>query len=87
MRADHEKVSRLLRTARGQIDGILRMIEEDVYCMDVSNQVLAAQSVLRRANKEIIQSHLEGCVLDAMEHGTADEKMKEIMALIEKLSR
>lgn len=87
MRADHEKVSRLLRTARGQIDGILRMIEEDAYCMDVSNQVLAAQSVLRRANKEIIQAHLEGCVLDAMEHGTADEKMKEIMTLIEKLSR
>ena len=87
MRADHEKVSRLLRTARGQIDGILRMIEEDAYCMDVSNQVLAAQSVLRRANKEIVQAHLEGCVLDAMENGTADEKMKEIMTLIEKMSR
>lgn len=87
MRADKEKVSRLLRTARGQIDGILRMIEEDAYCMDVSNQVLAAQSVLRRANREIISAHLEGCVLDAMENGTGEEKMKEIMDIMDKLSR
>ncbi len=87
MRADHEKICRLLRTARGQIDGILRMIDEDAYCMDVSNQVMAAQSVLRRANREIIAAHLEGCVLDAMENGTGEEKMKEIMTVIDKLSK
>lgn len=87
MRADHEKICRLLRTARGQIDGILRMIDEDAYCMDVSNQVMAAQSVLRRANREIIAAHLEGCVLDAMENGTGEEKMNEIMTIIDKLSK
>ena len=87
MRSDKENVSRLLRTARGQIDGILRMIDEDAYCIDISNQVMAAQSVLGRANREIISAHLEGCVLDAMENGTGEEKMKEIMALIDKLSR
>ena len=62
MRADKENVSRLLRTARGQIDGILRMIDEDAYCIDISNQVMAARSVLGRANREIISAHLEGCV-------------------------
>ncbi|MGM9630249.1 metal-sensing transcriptional repressor [Butyricicoccus sp.] len=87
MRADKEKVSRLLRTARGQIDGILRMIDEDAYCMDISNQVMAAQSVLGRANREIISAHLEGCVLDAIENGTGEEKMKEIMGIIDKLSK
>ena len=87
MRADKENVSRLLRTARGQIDGILRMIDEDAYCIDISNQVMAARSVLGRANREIISAHLEGCVLDAMENGTGEEKMKEIMALIDKLYR
>ena len=87
MRADKENVSRLLRTARGQIDGILRMSDEDAYCIDISNQVMAARSVLGRANREIISAHLEGCVLDAMENGTGEEKMKEIMALIDKLSR
>ena len=87
MRADKENVSRLLRTARGQIDGILRMIDEDAYGIDISNQVMAARSVLGRANREIISAHLEGCVLDAMENGTGEERMKEIMALIDKLSR
>ncbi len=87
MRADKETVSRLLRTARGQIDGILRMIDEDAYCIDISNQVMAAQSVLRRVNREIISAHLEGCVLDAMENGTGEQKMKEIMSLIDKLSK
>ena len=87
MRADKEKVSRLLRTARGQIDGILRMIDEDAYCMDISNQVMAAQSVLGRANREIISAHLEGCVLDAIENGTGEEKMKESMGIIDKLSK
>ena len=87
MRADKEKVSRLLRTARGQIDGILRMIDEDAYCMDISNQVMAAQSVLGRANREIISAHLEGCVLDAIENGTGEEKMKEITGIIDKLSK
>ena len=41
MQADKKKVSTLLKTARGQIDGILNMIEEDRYCIDVSHQLMA----------------------------------------------
>ena len=37
MVADHDKVTRLVRTAQGQLDSVLRMIEEDRYCMDVAN--------------------------------------------------
>ena len=48
MKADHEKVSRLLKTARGQIEGILKMVEEDKYCIDISNQVMAAEAVLKK---------------------------------------
>ena len=43
MRADHEKIRRLIYTARGQLDGILKMVEEDRYCVDISNQLLATQ--------------------------------------------
>ena len=35
MKADHDQITRLLKTARGQIDGILKMVEEDRYCLDV----------------------------------------------------
>ena len=41
MRADHEKIRRLIYTARGQLDGILKMVEEDRYCVDISNQLMA----------------------------------------------
>ena len=52
MKADRDKITRLLKTARGQMDGILKMVEEDRYCVDISNQLLATESILRKANKE-----------------------------------
>lgn len=51
MQADKEKVSALLKTARGQIDGILKMIEQDRYCLDIYHQITATQCVLKKANK------------------------------------
>ena len=53
MQADHKKIERLLKTARGQIDGILRMVEEDRYCMDISAQVMATDAILRKVNEKI----------------------------------
>ena len=58
MKADRDKVVPLIKTARGQLDGILKMIDEDRYCIDISNQVLAVISILGKANKEIIRTHL-----------------------------
>ena len=87
MRADREQVARLLKTARGQIDGILRMVEEDRYCIDISNQIMAAESILGRANREVLRAHLEGCVREAVDIGSADEKIVEIAALLDKLVR
>ena len=52
MKADHQKVANLMKTARGQIDGILRMIEDDRYCMDVAHQIMAAEAILRREYPE-----------------------------------
>lgn len=87
MRADKQAVTRLLKTARGQIDGILAMIDEDRYCIDISNQLLATQSILTKANREIIRAHMNGCVKEAFEQGNADEKISEILSLLDKLSR
>ena len=40
MKADKAQINRLLKTARGQIDGILKMVEEDRYCMDIAHQLM-----------------------------------------------
>lgn len=87
MRADRQKVERLLKTARGQIDGILKMIDEERYCMDISNQLLATQSILKKANKEVIAAHMQGCVKEAFEKGNSESKIQEILDLIDKISK
>ncbi len=87
MRADRDKVARLLKTARGQIDGILKMVEDNRYCLDISNQLMATQSILSKVNKEILRAHMEGCVKEAFSSGNEGEKIEEIITLIDKLSR
>ncbi|MCJ7855185.1 metal-sensing transcriptional repressor [Lachnospiraceae bacterium NSJ-143] len=87
MKADSAKVCRLLKTARGQIDGILKMIDEDRYCVDISNQVSATEAILKKVNREILKSHMKCCVKDAFEKGNEDEKIEELVDLIEKMSK
>ena len=87
MMADPQQVTRLLRTARGQLDGILKMVEEDRYCMDIVHQIMAAQSILSSANKEILRAHLANCVKEAVEQGNESEKIDEIVSLLDKFTR
>nr|WP_319487662.1 metal-sensing transcriptional repressor [uncultured Caproiciproducens sp.] len=87
MKADKEKITRLLKTARGQLDGLLKMVEEDRYCIDISNQLMATQAILKKANIEIIHAHLGSCVKEAFEEGNAEEKIDEILAVMDKLSK
>ena len=60
MQADHEAIKRRLKTARGQIDGLIKMVEEDRYCLDISNQLLATQALLKRANEEVLRGQRRG---------------------------
>ncbi|MEM1485754.1 metal-sensing transcriptional repressor [Oscillospiraceae bacterium PP1C4] len=85
MKADKDQIMRLLKTARGQIEGILRMVEEDRYCIDISNQLMAAGSILSRANKEVLRAHMEGCVYEAFENGMEKQKIAEIVDMLDKL--
>ena len=87
MQADQKTVLRLLKTARGQLDGIIKMVEEDRYCMDISNQLLAIQSVLKKANKEILHAHMNSCVKQAFEQGDGQQKIDEILNLLDKISK
>lgn len=87
MKADKQAVTRLLKTARGQLDGILSMVEDDRYCIDISNQVMATQSVLAKANREILKAHMLGCVKDAFASGDPEEKLDEVLAIIDKLAK
>ncbi|MFY9175721.1 MAG: metal-sensing transcriptional repressor [Peptococcia bacterium] len=83
---DKEQVFNLLKTARGQIDGIIKMLEDDRYCVDISKQILAVQALLKKSNLKIIDQHIKHCVRDAFAMGesTGEEKVDEIMMLLDK---
>lgn len=87
MKADKVKINRLLKTAAGQIEGITRMVDENRYCIDISNQLMAVQSILKKANNEILKAHMEMCVKEAFTTGNEKEKIDEIINIIEKMSK
>ena len=85
MKADEKQITRLLKTARGQLDGILKMVEEDRYCVDISNQILATEAILKKANKEILRAHMKCCVKEALQTGQEEKKIDELIDIIDKL--
>jgi len=82
MMADKAHVTKLLKTARGQLDGILKMVEEDRYCMDISQQLMATEAMLNKINKEILTAHLKHCVSNAQTQSERDEKIDELVNML-----
>lgn len=80
---DEKKIAlNLLKTSRGQIDAIIRMLEEDRYCIDISNQILAAQGLLKKVDLTILKQHMRYCVTEAIEEGKGDDKIEEVINLM-----
>ncbi|QGU95992.1 metal-sensing transcriptional repressor [Clostridium bovifaecis] len=85
MNQEKEKALNSLKTAKGQIEGIIKMIEEERYCVDISNQIIAAQALLKKANILILKQHIHHCVKDAVRQDSGEEKIDEIISILEKL--
>lgn len=84
MHAEHKKVTKYINVAKGQLEGVSKMIEEDQYCLDISNQILAVIAMLKKANQEVLSAHLRHCVAHA--HGEeATQKLDEIIALLKRI--
>lgn len=73
--------------ARGQIDGILQMIEEDRYCVDISTQLQSVQALLKSVNQQILQAHIRNCVREALQTDAENPKLEEALKLLEKMAR
>lgn len=87
MMADKQQISRLLKTARGQLDGILKMVDEDRYCMDISQQLMATEALLNKVNKEILTAHLKHCVSNADSQAERDQKVDELVTMLGKIMK
>jgi CsoR family transcriptional regulator, copper-sensing transcriptional repressor len=68
-----------LKTARGHLDGVVRMVEADAYCPDVMKQLSAVQGMLEATSRLVLREHLETCVATAMQEGRTAEIVDELM--------
>ena len=82
MKHDRTDAINLLKTAKGQIEAVIRMAEDGRYCVDVANQIVATTSLLKKANLLILQDHINTCVKESFVDGSSDEKVKEVIQLI-----
>ena len=55
------KIALGVEKAKGTLDKVLQMIEEDRYCADIAVQINAAQGLLKEANKQLLKNHLKCC--------------------------
>lgn len=85
MNQEKTKALTSLKTAKGQIEGVIKMMEDGRYCMDISNQIIAAQALLKKANMLILKQHIHHCVIDAVKHDKGEEKIDEIIDILEKV--
>jgi CsoR family transcriptional regulator, copper-sensing transcriptional repressor len=84
---DKDAYLKRLRRIEGQVRGLQRMVDEDVYCIDVLTQVSAVTRALQAVALGLLEDHLGHCVAHAVEHGgpEAEEKVKEAAAAVSRL--
>jgi CsoR family transcriptional regulator, copper-sensing transcriptional repressor len=68
-----------LKTVRGHLDAVIRLVEAEAYCPDLMKQVAAVQASLERVNRILLQNHLETCVTEAIQAGGGSAKIAELI--------
>ena len=83
------KEARLKRLSRieGQVRGLMRMVEEDRYCIEIITQVSAVRAALRRVEEEVLKDHIAHCVEHAIVSGNAADQRRKIKELMDVLAR
>ena len=80
----HERITHRLKIARGHLDKVIKMMDEDTYCIDVMHQMQAVESGLKETGNLLLENHLKGCVAENIKKGKAEESIAEIMRVFKK---
>jgi DNA-binding FrmR family transcriptional regulator len=76
-----------LKKIEGQIRGIIKMIDDDRYCIDILLQLSAVRAALSRVTQRILESHIRGCVADAFKRTgpyAKEQKIREVINVLDK---
>jgi len=83
-------VTARLRRIEGQVGGLIRMVDEDRYCVDVLTQINAVRAALHKVEEQILRDHVAHCVAGAFASGDVVEqrhKVEELVATIGRMTR
>ncbi|MGE5252248.1 MAG: metal-sensitive transcriptional regulator [Bacteroidota bacterium] len=81
---------RRLKTIEGHLKGVIRMVEQDAYCIDVIRQIQAVEAALNKVSSQILENHLNSCVITAIQGDDARERervLKEITEVFDMSNR
>lgn len=80
-----ERILHRFKIASGHLKKVVKMVEDQEYCIDVIHQSQAVQKALREVDHLILENHLKTCAADAMKNGRGEEAVKEVMNVFKKI--
>ena len=80
---DNENTLRRLKTIEGHLRGVIRMVEEDAYCIDVIRQIQAVDAALNKVSTQILENHLNSCVITAIQGNDKKERQRVLKEITE----
>ena len=78
-----ERVLKRLKTIEGHMKGIMRMAEEDAYCIDLIRQIQAVEAALNKVSAVILEDHLNSCVITAIRGDSQAERERVLKEITE----
>ncbi|HET6846746.1 MAG TPA: metal-sensitive transcriptional regulator [Anaerolineales bacterium] len=74
---------RRLKTVEGHLRGVIRMVEEEAYCIDVIRQIQAVEAALNKVSAQILETHLNSCVSTAIKGRDPEERARVLREITE----
>ncbi len=81
-----EDILHRLKIARGHLEKVIKMVEDDTYCIDILIQTKAVRSALEKSDEVLLENHLSNCVVDHIQHGRTKQAVDEVMKVFRKSS-
>jgi len=78
-----DNVLKRLRIVEGHLKGVIRMVEEDAYCIDVIRQIQAVEAALNKVSAQILDNHLNSCVITAVQGEDPAERQRVLKEVLE----
>jgi CsoR family transcriptional regulator, copper-sensing transcriptional repressor len=80
---ENDNTIRRLKTIEGHLRGIIRMVDEDAYCIDVIRQIQAVEAALNKVSSKILEDHLNSCVITAIQGNDRKERERVLKEITE----